>query len=272
MNKKVSLALAGLSLCLAGAVILKPSIIGIKTATGSNYKFLKTEHFSIRYSESLDQLVQATGRVIEEKIKEYEEFFDISLNKKIVINFFDNPEKFMEFMDGLWGQKFSMPYAQYKGGGFFPDGKIVICLNPKSQMRNAHMASHELFHLLYKGCTYKNDRSKRIVWYDEAMAQFMSGEKDHLKDGNKFLSFYSQVKKNTKIVPKLTGLHHGKEFINENYNGYDLSYLSIRYLHETLSPEEFKALYSDFDKIKTLGVDIVEKMFKYYDEKLGIEK
>ena len=136
-------------------------------------------------------------------------------------------------------------------------------------MRHVYTANHELFHILYKWLTYKNDYSKRFIWYDEGMAVFMSGETDHLKDENKFLEFYSRVKKNTKIMPNMSVLHHGKEFINENYNGYNLGYLSVRYLHETLSPEEFKALWSDLDKIKTLGVDIVEKMFKYYDAKLA---
>ena len=260
MKKKVVLALAGLSFCLAEAIILKPSIFGIKSSKESNYKFLETAHFNIRYSESLEQLVQATGRVIEKKIKEYEEFFCEPINTKIVVNFFDNYEKFSEFLWGLNAKKyFGTRYSEEKLGVFGPGNFLTILVNPKSQMRHVYTANHELFHLLYKWLTYKNDLSKRFIWYDEGMAYFMSGQCDYLKDENKFLEFYLRVKKNTKIMPNMSVLHHGKEFINENYNGYDLSYLSIRYLHETLSPEEFKALYSDFDKIKTLGVDIVKR-------------
>lgn len=115
-----------------------------------------------------------------------------------------------------------------------------------------------------------NDYSKRIVWYDEGMAQFMSGERDLLSQSDAFTSFYLRVKKQTKIIPKINSLEHGTSFVNENYNGYDLSYLSIRYLSEILSSEQFKNLKSDFSMINKFGNDIIWKMFSYYDEKLQV--
>ena len=52
----MALAVAWLSFCLAEAIILKTSIFGIKSSEESNYKFLETAHFNIRYSEILEQL------------------------------------------------------------------------------------------------------------------------------------------------------------------------------------------------------------------------
>ncbi len=69
----------------------------------------------------------------------------------------------------------------------------------------------------------------------------------------------------------MNSLEHGESFINEDYNGYDLSYLSVKYLSEVLSAEKFKTLISDFSKISQLGNDIIQKMFSYYDEKLEIQ-
>lgn len=66
----------------------------------------------------------------------------------------------------------------------------------------------------------------------------------------------------------MNNLKHGNSFVNEEYNGYDLSYLSIKYLSEVLNAEQFKDLMSDFKKISQLGDDIIQKMFSYYDEKL----
>lgn len=54
----------------------------------------------------------------------------------------------------------------------------------------------------------------------------------------------------------------------ENYDGYDLSYLSIKYLSEVLSAEQFKDLMSYFSKISPFGDDIIQKMFSYYNTKL----
>ena len=66
----------------------------------------------------------------------------------------------------------------------------------------------------------------------------------------------------------MNSLKHGKSFVNEGYNGYDLSYLSIKYLSEILSDIQFKNLMSDFSKITQFGNDIISKMFSYFDEKL----
>ena len=70
----------------------------------------------------------------------------------------------------------------------------------------------------------------------------------------------------------MNNLKHGNSFISDNYNGYDLSYLSIRYLSEILSIEQFKNLMSDFSTINEFGDNIIQKMFNYYDEKLKIIK
>lgn len=145
---------------------------------------------------------------------------------------------------------------------------VNACVNPKFQLKRLYTASHELFHILYMKYVLNNDYSKRIVWYDEGMAQFMSGEKDSLTDNGNFKEFYSKVREETKAIPQMNSLEHGESFINEDYNGYDLSYLSVKYLSEVLSDEQFKTLMSDFSKISQLGNDIIYKMFSYYDEKL----
>ncbi len=225
------------------------------------------------YPETLEQSVKVVAKVVETKLKEYEKFFGIPLKGKIKINFFDNYAKFINFTECLDGCKNSLPnYGDDRNRmcqGIFSMERLIIFANPKFQMKKIFTAPHELFHLLYRRYTYQNDWSKRFVWYDEGMAVFMSGQMDHLKDENKFFEYYARVRQNTKTTPNMSVLHHGPEFINENYNGYDLGYLAIRYLHETLSSEEFKALYADLAKIETLGTDIVEKMFQYYDAKLA---
>ena len=114
----------------------------------------------------------------------------------------------------------------------------------------------------------KNDYLKIIVWYDEGMAQFMSGEKDIYVDEEKFKEYFFKVKRETKKIPNLNELKHGDSFCNDKYNGYDLSYLSIRYLNEVLNLEEFRKLMSDFSGIKEYGKDVINKMFAYYDEKI----
>lgn len=83
-----------------------------------------------------------------------------------------------------------------------------------------------------------------------------------------FKDYYLKVKESTKIYPNLNELKHGNIFYNDDYNGYDLSYLAIRYLNEILTEKEFKNLLGNFDKIKKYGENILNDMFTFYDEKI----
>lgn len=228
-------------------------------------KNLETSLCKINYSESLEDLAQATISLLDKKIIEYNTFFDISIQEQIIVNYFDTVEEFREFIYKIRGERDSLPeYAR----GTYDNGMVNACVNPKFQLKRLYTASHELFHILYMKYILNNDYLKRIVWYDEGMAQFMSGEKDSLNDNSIFKDFYMKVKEETKVTPQMDTLEHGNFFVNEDYNGYDLSYLAIKYLSDILSAEQFKDLMSDFKKISQLGDDIIRKMFSYYDEKL----
>ena len=222
--------------------------------------------YKINYSESLEELINATIELLEHKTKEYENLFNIQI-KEIKINYFDNIETFRKFIYEI-RQENSLPeYAT----GTYDEGMINAYIEKEKQLKRIFTASHELFHILYMKYILDNDYSKRIVWYDEGMAQYMSGEKDKFKDEEKFKEFYQKVKEKTKLIPSLNELEHGNAFCNDNYNGYDLSYLSIKYLAETLDEKEFTNLMSDFNQIKEKGKNIVNEMFEYYNSKYKIK-
>ncbi len=228
-------------------------------------KVLETNLCKINYSESLEDLAQATLSLVDKKIIEYSIFFGVNIEEKINVNYFDTIEEFRKFIYEIRGERDSLPeYAK----GTYDNGMVNACVNPKFQLKRLYTASHELFHILYMKYILNNDYSKRIVWYDEGMAQFMSGEKGSLNDDSVFKNFYMKVKEATKVIPQMNTLEHGNSFVNEDYNGYDLSYLSIKYISEVLSTEQFKDLMSDFEKISQLGNNIINNMFSYYDEKL----
>ena len=218
-------------------------------------KLFQNNFCIINYSESLEELIDKTVEVLNKKIKEYENIFNINIKDKIVINYFDKLEEFREFIYGIRGEKNSLPaYAKRTYDNGMTNAYIDINLLEKK----IYNASHELFHILYLKHILKGDLRNRIVWYDEGMAQFMSGEKDYLKDEKEFKEFYIQAKQRNRIIPNLNELWHGNSFYNDNYNGYQLSYLSIRYLYEGLSEKEFYSLLFDIEKVKEVGCDIGE--------------
>lgn len=65
-------------------------------------------------------------------------------------------------------------------------------------------------------------------------------------------------------------LTHGNLFVNKEYNGYDLSYLAVRYLLETKSKEEIHEIISDSNKVIQIGENILPQALSYYTNKLTI--
>ena len=61
-------------------------------------KNLETSLCKINYSESLEDLAQATISLLDKKIIEYNTFFDISIQEQIIVNYFDTVEEFREFI------------------------------------------------------------------------------------------------------------------------------------------------------------------------------
>lgn len=231
-------------------------------------KTLESKLYKINYSDSLQELAEATIELLQRKIIEYKNLFNIEFDEQIIVNYFDNLKEFREFIYKIRGERESLPkYAK----GTYDEGMVNAYIESDKQLKRLYTASHELFHILYMKYILKNDYSKRIVWYDEGMAQFMSGEKDKYIDEEYFKRFYLRVKEQTIIIPNLNILEHGDSFCNNEYNGYDLSYLCIKYLNDILNPYEFRKLMSDFSKIKDYGDDLIYKMFDYYDNNLKNE-
>lgn len=229
-------------------------------------KMIETNLFRIYYSDSLQELAEKTIELLQTKIAEYKKMLNIQFDEQIIVNYFDDLEKFREFIHDIRGERESLPkYAK----ATYDKGMINAYIEPDIQIKRLYTSSHELFHILYMKYILKSDYSKRIVWYDEGMAQFMSGEKEKYEDEENFKEYYRRVKEATKEIPNLNDLEHGDSFCNDKYNGYDLSYLSIRYLSETLESENFIKLMSDFSNIRKYGNEIIAKMFAFYDEKIG---
>lgn len=232
-------------------------------------KRLETATVIVNYSQLLEQLAISTLELLNNKMNEYVQLFDIEKIDSITVNYFDDLEEFRKFIYQLRGENNSLPaYAR----GTYDNGMINVCIDPKKQMNSIYTAPHELFHILYMKYILKENYNNRIVWYDEGMAQYFSGEKKKLEQEQLFIDFYIKVKENTKIIPNMNEITHGKSFCNDSYNGYDLSYLSIKYLSEIMSLEGFKKLMSDFNQIKMLGDSVVDDMFDYFDKKFIYEK
>ena len=226
------------------------------------------EYYTLYAPDTLKYITDSMNEILIKKIMYLNSLFGVTSFRKIQINYFDDLKKFRRFVENFReSQENPLPeYATgtYDGGmiNAYIDNNLIV----GSRLYNSklYMASHELFHIMYMELILKGNYDKRIVWYDEGMAQLMSGEKDYLLDSKQFKNFINMVIETTKEVPNLNNLSHGSNFQTSNYSGYNLSYIAIRYLWETLSDNDFKELMSDFEKIEKYGESILEEALDYY--------
>lgn len=227
----------------------------------------ENDNFVLYSPDSLNYITNDLETILNDSLEKYKKIFDVDKFRKVQINYFDDIEEFRNYIYGLRGEKESLPtYAK----GTFDKGMInayiEINIDETSSLfiHRKYNASHELFHIMYRKLVLEKNKQRRIVWFDEGMAQFFSGEND--KEMNiGFKEWVSNIKKRTKTIPNLNELSHGVSFETSEYSGYNLSLLAVKYIYDTIGFDEFKKIIFDNNRIIELGNNIIEKAFNYYE-------
>ncbi len=141
---------------------------------------------------------------------------------------------------------------------FFYDTGAFAYINLNGNKTKQYMFQglmHELTHYLYKYYVYGADK-ERITWVDEGLAQFLSGQKEELQNDEKYHLF---VEENLKPIDNfnLNELNHEDRSFGNN-NGYNLSYIAIRYLYENNYHQEFIEIIKDQEKLLEYGNEILK--------------
>ena len=230
-------------------------------------KQFENNNFILYSPDSLNYITNDLEETLNKTLNNYKELFNIKEYRKVQINYFDNIDNFRNYIYELRGEKESLPeYAK----GTFDKGMINAYIEPNivvgSEMytRKKYMAAHELFHIMYRELVWEKNKEERIVWFDEGMANYFSNENEEVLN-NDFDNWFNYVLNQTKLIPNLNELEHGDSFMNENYNGYNLSLLTVKYLYEVkLGKEEFIKLIHDNKKILEYGKTILKEAINYY--------
>ena len=231
----------------------------------------ENEQFILYSPDSLRYVTDHIEDILVKSFDFYKKLFDIEKFRRFQINYFDDIEKFRNYIYELRGEKESLPaYAK----GTFDNGMVNSYISPNIDSnsmlyhKTLYMASHELFHIMYQEIIWEKEKKDRIIWFDEGMAQLFSGENDKNLSEDNFYNWFSYVLNKTQEIPNLNELKHGSSFENDKYSGYNLSLLSVKYLYEKLGIEEFKKLMHSNERILEYGNNIVNEAIDYYKDKM----
>lgn len=116
------------------------------------------------------------------KFKLFREIFHVEKLEKLYFEMYDEKEQLE-----AWRKDYTNLYKKnplsYSRGYFEPSKNLSSCCLPINAVYKSprwykiiSTNAHEAFHLYYQKYFYHNDR---ITWFDEGMAQFLSGEADY---------------------------------------------------------------------------------------------
>ena len=233
-------------------------------------KQFENNNFVLYAPDSLKHVFKDLEDILNNSLETYKKLFNVSNFRKVEIHYFDTKEDFRNFVYEIRGEKESLPeYAVGTGA----DGMISAYINSSIKEgdpifnKRVHLASHELFHIMYHELVIFGKRQEHLTWFDEGCAQFFSGEKDYeLNEG--FNEWFNKVKSETKVIPELNKLSHGKSFKTTDYNGYNLSLLAVKNLYDVLGYDAFKELLTNSNSVIKYGYGILEDAFLFYDMEL----
>lgn len=236
------------------------------------------DEFIVRSPETLSEFNNEFINYTKQKINEYKALFDVDSFDKLEYIIFDNLDDYRND----YREKFRSEPPSYSRGNFNENTVRMVIEGVPEPGTEAYYhkratGAHEAFHIFYRSLIYGKPQN-RIVWFDEGMAQFVSGQKNHLSD-EAFAKYYQSFRKNYKPIANLNERIQGNSQVPDDkifkrkgiINGYAISYLAIRYLAETKGIDYLKTIMKDKDKILELGNTIQEKIISYFDEKTKSE-
>lgn len=205
--------------------------IKIKFNSTKNYKYNQL------FIENLYKKIINEKKIILDKL-------EVKNVRKVTIHLYDSRRTFISNIKKFYIGSKIPTYCK----GTIQNGEIYFLINNKIKEDSyeyeieLRRIIHEYIHIIYN--EYICNAKERITWLDEGIALNLSNQRGKFRK-EKYLILDSNL--NTIDLNKLD--HEHQTFVTENINGYDISYLTVKYLMETLPKEEFNQIIRQNEKI-----------------------
>ena len=172
------------------------------------------------------------------------ETLELKKVRKVTIKLYNNQKDFISSIEKFYiGYKIPT-YCK----GTIQNGEIYFLIDTQIKENTyeyeleLRKIIHEYIHILNNEYIFNSET--RITWLDEGIALNLS------KQRGKFLKEKYPILKSNLNKINLNKLQHEQQtFMSQNINGYDISYLTVKYLMETMSREEFNNIIRKNEKI-----------------------
>lgn len=230
----------------------------------------ESKFYKIIISPSLIKIKKEIEGKIYAQLISVMNFFQIKEIEQLTIFIYDNKNDFKNVT--------KYPYNLGPLAGAYNHYAIYVYadLNKITIEELCNSIIHEVIHKIYNYYILIKTNEPKLVWLEEGLAQYLSNEKEHLKDNQTLRTFLRiYVFNENKIIPDIRYLSkHGNKFgsfIDEEtnkYNGYVWSYLIVRYLIETKTKEEFLKLIRNPSSLSRFEQTLIEDTINYYKSKI----
>lgn len=207
-------------------------------------EFIEIEFHNIEELEFNKRFTENLYKKIDMERENILDILKIEEARKIKIKLYDNKELFFNDIKGFYKDNKVPDYCK----GTIQKGEVYFLVNTELKEDSykyeleLRKIIHEYIHILYNEIVLNSDN--RITWIDEGIAQNLSKEKGRFAK-EKFPILSSNIEEID--LNKLE--HENGTFVTANINGYDVSYLTVKYLLETMSNEDFNSLIRNKDEI-----------------------
>ncbi len=217
-------------------------------------KQIETKNFILNYQNELENFIQDSLSIFEQKKSLITNLFDNELKEKIKASFFVNRKDFVDYIKKISGGCEPPDWAT----GCFYNNEIQILIdvnNPNEVEFEKHTLTHELVHLYFNNIIYNKFDINRIRWLDESFAGFIDGANDKLT-----ISEYKNIAKKLASVAKMDVniLDDTNKVTTNKYNGYDMFDIIGKYIFDNnLAKQYLENLKTNYKTVRKLGKTIL---------------
>ena len=229
-------------------------------------KKLETNRFYLVYDERLEDFVNRSLSVVEEKLPVIIDTLSCDENAidKIKASFFVDRREFVDYIKSISG-KIPPRWAT----GCFYNGEIqtLIDINDEDDVKyKVRTLTHEMMHLYIQKLIYDKFNIDRIRWFDESYACYVDGSIENWTKEKMTEVIYTLKTLNGFNMNILNDVN---KVTTDKYNGYHMFKIIGKYIFENnLAKEYLHKLISNRNEIVEIGLTILQKAIDYCENNI----